>query len=123
MPDHLTLTSRSILFKSAGVKFSWDAENDDLVAEHLRKMMDDGWIFRVGHVEGNPPKTPPRTPQKVLEQARDRLLSLEADADNYKPIYRNSFRGGFSQCRSAARALLSRMIDEIAGEGETGVQR
>jgi hypothetical protein len=57
-----------------------------------------------------------KSANSVLEEARDRLMSLEADPDALKVELRPAFRGGFSQCRHKSAALLNEMITDLKGE-------
>lgn len=62
---------------------------------------------------------PPRreTPQTIiLEQVRDRMMSLQADPENYKVELRSVFLGGFSQAKREFRVLLHEMMRELGRE-------
>lgn len=48
----------------------------------------------------------------ALEEARDRLFSLEANPDDLKMELRQPFRGGFAQCKKFFLASLNQMIAE-----------
>lgn len=59
---------------------------------------------------------PKRSPIEVLREAQDRIMSLSADDADIKPAGRVFFRGGFAQCRHAARDLMAEIIAEMEGK-------
>lgn len=49
---------------------------------------------------------------QFLDEARDRLMSLEVDLDTIAPEHRFGARCGFASMRSMTQQLLTNMIEE-----------
>lgn len=48
----------------------------------------------------------------ALEEVRDRIMSLQADASEIAEFQRAPFKGGYSTAKNAAQRLINQMLAE-----------